>query len=244
MSSKKPVIGISADINVEEAGNFPGHRQTFVYEDNVKSVEAAGGLPVVLSVTTDEAIIKQLAEEIDGLLLTGGADVNPLEYGEEPLENQGMISPERDQFEIALVKAVIDLKKPVFAICRGIQIMNIAYGGTLHQDLAYISKETSKHKQNSLRPGDESHTVFIKKDSYLYELFGDEVMTNSFHHQAIKEVAKGFKVTAASKDGIVEGIQKEGDCSVAGVQWHPEWMVGDHHEHMLKLFKHLVKEAS
>jgi len=243
MSSNKPIIGVSADIGVEEESKFPGHRQTFVYEDYVKSVESAGGIPIVLPVTTDEEIVKQLAEEIDGLLLTGGVDVNPLEYGEEPLEQQGGISPERDKFEIALLKAVIDLKKPVFAICRGLQIMNIAYGGTLYQDLTYISKKTLKHQQGSVNLGDETHSVFVEKDSYLHDIFGEKVMTNSFHHQAVKEVAKGFKVTAWSKDDIVEGIEKEGDCSVVGVQWHPERMA-DEHEHMLKLFKHLVKEAS
>lgn len=96
---------------------------------------------------------------------------------------------------------------------------------------------------NTRQPGDESHTVFVEKDSWLHELFGDEVRTNSFHHQAVKDVAEGFKVTATSKDGIIEGIEKEGDCSIVGVQWHPERMAGDN-EDMLKLFRHLVKEAS
>ncbi|WLV24913.1 gamma-glutamyl-gamma-aminobutyrate hydrolase family protein [Aciduricibacillus chroicocephali] len=243
MAEKKPIIGVSADIGVEEASNFPGHRQTFVYEDYVKAVEAAGGVPIVLPVTRDEEIIKQHAEEIDGLLLSGGVDINPLEYGEEPLENQGAIFPERDEFEIALVKAVIELEKPVFAICRGIQIMNIAYGGTLYQDLEYAPEHTLKHQQGSGRPGDESHTVFVEKGSWLHGIFGEEVRTNSFHHQAIKDVAAGFKVTAKSKDGIIEGIEKEGDCSIVGVQWHPERMA-DERDDMLRLFKHLVKEAS
>jgi len=240
MEVKRPIIGISGNISIEKDGRFPGYRSAFAYEDYIKAVEMAGGTACILPVTTNADVIKSHAEYIEGLILTGGIDINPLLYGEEPAENLGRISSERDEFDLDLLKCVSKMGKPVLAICRGIQVVNIAFGGTLHQDLAGMSEFFVRHEQLS-GPSVASHTVHIEKDSYLHKIFGGKIVTNSFHHQAIKRLANGFKAVAHSTDGVIEAIEKE-DLLVVGVQWHPERMAkGD--EKMLQLFKEFVQRA-
>lgn len=238
MTSKRPTIGVSGNVSIDKNGRFPGYRSAFAYEDYITAVELGGGTACILPVTANEEVIKSHAEHIDGLLLTGGPDINPLIYGDEPVERLGKVSPERDKFDLDLVKRVSELGKPVLAICRGVQIVNVAFGGTLHQDVAGTTEFFVKHEQSS-GPSIGTHTVEIEKDSYLHRLFGDEVITNSFHHQAIKELANGFKAVAHSKDGIIEAMQKEEDLSIVGVQWHPERMA-KYDRKMLKLFEDFV----
>ncbi|MGH4123175.1 MAG: gamma-glutamyl-gamma-aminobutyrate hydrolase family protein [Clostridium sp.] len=239
--SKKPIIGISGSLIIDQGGNFPGYERSYVNDDYVQSVANAGGTPFIIPMVYDENVLISQIEVIDALILSGGHDVNPLLYGEEPIQNLGGILPKRDTFDIKLVKIALEMNKPILGICRGEQILNVAGGGSLHQDLSYIDGCFIKHNQGSL-PSVATHTVQILEGTKLHEILGDTVMTNSFHHLAIKEVAPGYKISAISKDGVIEAIEKEGGGFILGVQWHPEMMAKDHPV-MLKIFKKLIDKA-
>jgi putative glutamine amidotransferase len=133
------------------------------------------------------------------------------------------------------LKHVIDQGKPVLAICRGLQILNVAYGGTLYQDMSEIKESCIKHDQYS-NTSDPSHSIIIKEGTHLHSLYDNQALINSFHHQAIKDVASGFEVSSWAKDGVIEAIKKQGEQFVVGVQWHPEMMAKEHTS-MLNLFK-------
>jgi putative glutamine amidotransferase len=208
----------------------------------IQAVVAAGGTPIVLPVINNQTAIHRQAQIIDGLLVTGGFDIHPLLYGEEPFERLEFIDPDRDNHEIELVTMAHGLNKPIFGICRGIQLINVAFGGSLYQDISQSPGSYIKHMQKSKREV-AGHTVEIMKNSRLYEVFGEFVVANSFHHQAVKEVAAGFMVNALSKDGIIEGIEKAGANFVVAVQWHPEHMIY-RYPVMLNLFKRFVTEAA
>jgi len=180
---------------------------------------------------------------VDGLLISGGQDVNPQNYGEEPLPNLGDIFPERDDFEYGLLKAALEAKKPVLGICRGVQIINTYFKGSLYQDLSYMGIDVLKHNQVNT-PSRVTHSVTVDKNSKLFEIFGEEkFMVNSFHHQAIKEVGNGLVKTAAAPDGITEAVEKTDYPFLVGVQWHPE-MLHESVEMMNKLFARFIREAS
>ncbi|HET7618148.1 MAG TPA: gamma-glutamyl-gamma-aminobutyrate hydrolase family protein [Vicinamibacterales bacterium] len=197
--------------------------------DYLKSVEDAGGEPVVLEPTTDPA--RALAE-IDGLLLTGGADVDPALYGAPPHEKTEADAA-RDAFEIPLTREAIAHDVPLFAICRGVQVLNVAAGGTLVQDLP--SEAPSEIAHSVEHPKDaRSHDVRVTPGSRLAEAMGagsaiDVCPVNSRHHQAVARIASSFVVSAISDDGIVEAIERPGASFCLGVQWHPEnfWRTGE-----------------
>lgn len=237
----KPLIGISGNILINQTGMFPGMERAFVNCDYVNSVIEGGGSPVILPVIADDEAIEVQMRNVDGLILSGGYDVDPLLYGEEPTQKQDFIYPEIDDHDIKLIKAAYKMNKPILGICKGIQILNVAFGGTLYQDLSHIEDCFIMHSQNSKRymPG---HTVEILKGTKLYNIFGDTIRTNSFHHQAVREVAPNFIPNAWSKDGVVEGIELKGEGFVIGVQWHPEGMF-EKYPIMLKLFKAFVDAA-
>lgn len=239
---KKAVIGISGSITVETDGDMPGYERAYATDDYVQAVAREGAIPVILPIVQDEDIIKEQVKNVDAIILSGGHDVSPLVYGEEPLLKQGEILEKRDYFDIKLLKTALELKKPVLGICRGLQLLNAALGGTNYQDLSYIEGCTIKHDQGSSGPTTVTHTVETKKDSKLNKLFGDTFLVNSFHHQALKEIPQGFVVSAKAKDGVIEGIEKLGEDFVVGVQWHPE-MMSVKHENMRVIFKELIKEA-
>ena len=161
------------------------------------------------------------------MVLSGGRDVDPHFYGEEPLEKLEAIFPERDVHETALIKAATDLKKPIFAICRGMQILNVVYGGTLYQDISYAPGEHIKHYQIGT-PYQATHSIKIDKSSTLFRM-ADKLeveRVNSFHHQALKKLADGLKVVATAPDGIIEAVEgtNEDGMFILGVQFHPEMM--------------------
>ncbi len=238
---KKPIIGISGSLIIDEGGMFPGYERAYVNNDYVQSVVRAGGIPYVIPLVYDDEVIKAQIEHIDGLIMSGGHDVNPMLYEEEPCKELGEILPKRDKFDMLLIKNALELKKPILGICRGEQILNVANGGSLYQDLKFIEGSYIKHNQGRL-PYYPTHTITIKQDSKLYSILGEEVLVNSFHHLAVKTVAPGFKAVAHSKDGVIEAIEKNGDLFVVGVQWHPE-MLSASYETMQKLFTKLIEEA-
>nr|WP_314387457.1 gamma-glutamyl-gamma-aminobutyrate hydrolase family protein [uncultured Fusobacterium sp.] len=223
---KKPIIGISASMIYEEKDElFLGDKYSCVAYSYVDAVYKSGGIPVTLPILKDVSAIREQVKLLDGLVLSGGRDVDPHFYGEEPLEKLGAIFPERDVHEMALIKAAIDLKKPIFAICRGMQILNVTYGGTLYQDISYAPGEHIKHCQIG-SPYQATHSIKIDKQSTLFRM-ADKLeieRVNSFHHQALKQVAKGLKVVATAPDGIIEAVENEDGVFVIGVQFHPEMM--------------------
>lgn len=238
---KKPIIGISGSIMKDSTGDFAGYERAYVNNDYVESVVRAGGIPYIIPLVEDEDVIKEQAKFIDGLIMSGGQDVNPMLFNEEPCKELGDILPKRDTFDMVLIREVANLKKPILGICRGEQILNVTFGGTLYQDIKFSEGSYIKHNQKKL-PNFATHSVGIVEGSKLYDILGREAITNSFHHLAVKSIAPGFKVVAYAKDGVVEAIEKDGEEFILGVQWHPEMLSKDY-KNMAKIFETLIEKA-
>lgn len=235
-AQKAPIIGVSSVAN-ESSTSAP-----LTY---INSIKRAGGVPLVIPMTSDTVELARILEVIDGLVMTGGEDIDPLKwFNEEPVRALGKIAPERDEFDITLIRMAVEKGLPVLAICRGEQALNVAFGGTLYQDIpSQVDGTFVKHSQNAPSTYG-THTIDIDKNAKLYTMLGSEsVAVNSYHHQAVKDVAKGFKITARAKDGVVEAIEKEGDQFVVGVQFHPEGMVSRGDDTFLPLFEAFIKAS-
>lgn len=221
---KKPLIGISGSVLLTNYGSSEGYRRAYVNEDYVQSVLQNGGIPFILPVVDDEEVLSTYIEQLDGLILSGGHDVTPQYYGEEPMQKIGETWELRDWFDSLLVEKALEKGIPVLGICRGMQVMNVLHGGSLWQDLSYMKDVEIKHLQGH-SPELVTHLVDIEEGSQLHELMGENhVMVNTFHHQAVRELGQGFKATAFSADGIVEAIEHEEHPFYLGVQWHPEML--------------------
>jgi putative glutamine amidotransferase len=200
--------------------------------DYVESVRRAGGEPRVLDPTQDQPAA--VVGEVQGLLLTGGVDIDPVLYGEERHATVTAIEPERDVFEFALLRAAREARLPIFGICRGLQVMNVAFGGTLVQDIEAQAAGNLPHTVPT-PPCAIAHEVWISKGSRLWTLMQEKMVdadtcsVNSRHHQAIKNLAAGFEVTATAPDGVIEAIEYPNATFCLGVQWHPEnfWRTGE-----------------
>ena len=229
-----PVIGIS--------GNFRDGDCTLAQAYYMSVIEA-GGTPVVIPSYDNERALWSLLDTLDGIILSGGADIDPDYLGEEPLPNIS-VNPRRDTQELLLVRLAADRKIPVLGICRGIQMLTAALGGKLYQDIkTQCEGNVIEHSQTIAR-GLPSHDVKIEKDSLLFSLLGTETLAvNSFHHQAVKEVPSGFRVTATSCDGIIEGMESTTFRSILGVQWHPECFILENDRTMMPIFRWLTEQA-
>lgn len=237
----KPLIGITANQFLTEGGIMAGTKRQYVSDAYVRAVLCAGGVPVLLPIITDQAAIEQQLAAVDGLLLSGGGDPQPQLFGEEPVPELGKVIPERDMHELLLIDLALKADKPVLGICRGCQLLTIALGGNIHQHLS-ADKASIQHDQNS--PGDYAgHTVLLERGSKLAKILGEQVLTNSFHHQAVNDLGRGLRVSARAKDGVIEAIEHETADFVVGVQWHPELMI-DKEPIMLELIKAFVAAAN
>ena len=231
---RRPIIGIT--------GNYDAGKCTLL-EGYYRSVLEAGGAPVIIPPCDDTDMMVSLLEGVDALILSGGGDINPLYLGEEPLRELGGINPARDWHELMLVRLAANRQIPILGICRGIQVMTAALGGKLCQDIYKESSATLKHSQETERHVC-THTVRIEANSLLHRLFGTETLpVNSFHHQAVREVAPGFAVSARSADGVIEAVESTEHKSMIGVQWHPECMILGGDRSMMPLFEWIVGEA-
>jgi putative glutamine amidotransferase len=236
---KKPIIGIT--------GAYVKHNEymegVYVHHDYHKSVAANGGIPIILPYINPEIALETLGL-CDGIILSGGEDVDPQLFGQDPHHQLGPTTPERDLAEIAMVKYALENNIPLLAICRGVQILNIALGGTLIQDIPSQVEAPIQHSQKIDRSRD-THWVTISRDSRLYEIVGSErVRVNSLHHQAIDRVADDLRVVAQSSDGIVEAVEYiHPSTFTVGVQWHPESMARTNSE-MNNMFAEFIKKSS
>ncbi len=233
---KKPKIGIAANILIMDSGMMPGIYRAYVNNDYVESLEKAGCIPVMLPVLSDLEDVKAQVEGLDGIVLSGGWDIDPLLYGEQPLLQQGFTMSEVDRFYLSVIQAGDELSIPIFGICKGMQAINIAFGGTLCQDIGSQMKPCFQHMQQAPRY-DATHKIGVEGGSFLESALGEEAMVNSFHHQSIKAVASGFRVTASADDGVIEGIERINGSFICGVQWHPEMMAKYDNKIMLQLFQ-------
>jgi putative glutamine amidotransferase len=240
MNKNRPVIGVTPCYNYDK-------KMAYIKDGYCEGVNKAGGLAVLLPATEEEGILEQIVNDLDGFLISGGPDVDANYYGEDNLPFNGEISPVRDILEIFLVKKAIALNKPVFGICRGAQIMNVALGGTLFQDIEGQNKENIMLKHDQSAPKwYPTHDITIDAGSKVWNSCKSEVLrVNSFHHQAVKEVAPGFKVTARSKDSIIEAIEHINHRFAVGVQWHPElmWQVNPEFLNMFKDFVNSCRQC-
>jgi putative glutamine amidotransferase len=259
--TKKPVIGIAYSDSSLRDNQM--RIRTYVSRKYYRSIFMAGGLPILLP-TVDPHFNKRLIDEensdfrenynhiieqylnmVDAIVLAGGEDVDPKFQNEDPHPSLDLVNPFRDEFELALTRAVFKRKftrrkLPVLGICRGIQVMAIALGGKIHQDIKEIQK--LQHSQNAPRWA-TSHKIAIESGSRLADIMqSSEIFTNSFHHQAVKDVPDGFKVVASSSDGIIEAMESAGDHFMLGVQWHPE-ETSEADEFSARLFKGFVTAA-
>lgn len=215
----------------------------FVSDAYIQAVKAAGGLPLILPLVKSKTVIQDYASLCDGFLFCGGGDITPLLFGQEPSAGIGKTDITLDLFQIRLMKVVLEHQKPVLAICRGMQIMNVACGGTIYQDLNNVDFEVINHMQNSLSRRDVSHKVFFAPKTRLNRFLGDFAYTNSFHHQAVHHLGQGLMASGTTGDDIIEAIEMPSHPFAVGVQWHPESMLSAA-PNMKQLFHALVHHAA
>lgn len=216
------LIGITCSTAPENEKNGP---RQFLNRAYVWAVERAGGVPVILPVLRDNTGAERVLGALDGLLLSGGADVAAYHYGETQHEKVDGVDEERDATELALLKVALAQDMPIFGICRGIQVLNVAMGGTLIQDLPSQAPSSIAHRQsdNNIPRNCPSHPIRIVSDSRLRRIVGvGEMQTNSFHHQAIKNLAPGLVVTATAPDNVIEAVEGPNHRYLLAVQFHPE----------------------
>ncbi|MCQ9277320.1 gamma-glutamyl-gamma-aminobutyrate hydrolase family protein [Streptococcus suis] len=224
----KVIIGISG--NEQEFPTKSGRTYVTVASELADGVRQAGGVPMVIPMGTPD-LAKDYINMIDKLILSGGQHVDPSLYGQERLIDSNDYLLERDEFELALIEEALHQGKPIFAVCRGMQLLNVALGGSLEQEVAH-------HWQEGITG--TSHRLQVKPKSRIGQLFAQGSPINSFHQQRIKELATGLVATGLDpRDGTIEAYESRGNQALFGIQWHPEFLYNDCKQHR-DLFQYLV----
>lgn len=233
--SMHPLIGIVIC-------GFTGSRQ-FVPNAYIQSVRYSGGIPLLIPLVRSDRMIGQYLNICDGFLFCGGADITPLLFGEPPRPCGGETDITVDLFQIRLMKQVLSAQKPVLGICRGMQVLSVACGGSLWQDLSLCPQKVYGHMQHTSDRSSVSHRIRTVPGTQMRRWIGPSIPVNSFHHQAVKEPGRSLSVSARSGDGIIEALEHTEHPFAVGVQWHPECMYRNSEE-MRTLFHKLIKHAS
>jgi putative glutamine amidotransferase len=239
---RRPVIGLTPDVASaeEEAAGAPRYELKLQY---VEGILKAGGLPLLLPFSEDSSVVRAYLERVQGLVVTGGAfDIPPGYYNETPREGLGPLKPERTAFETLALRLALERELPILGICGGMQLLNVHFGGTLHQDISRELPEALVHEQKheSTQP---QHPVEVKDGTHLSDAVGKgALMVNSTHHQAVNALGEGLRVSAVAPDGVIEAIESTKHPFVLGVQWHPEALVGSVPVH-LGILKHFIRQA-
>jgi putative glutamine amidotransferase len=240
----KPLIGISCGTFYDRSWCPPsfGHRKTYV-----DAVLNAGGAPTLIPPVEDTETLRALYERLDGVLFAGGGDIEPIHYGHTPHARLGSLDPLRDDAELPMARWAVAEGKPVLGICRGVQVLNVALGGTLWQDIP-TQIETELHHNSSYEREDwthMAHAIRIAPDSLLCRLLGTEQLTiNSLHHQSVWEIAPGLRAVAWAPDGVIEALEGTSQSFVLGVQCHPEALQGTADERWQSVFRAFVQSCA
>ena len=239
----RPMIGITCDLDLGTGRDTraPGRGAHVLYDDYVQAVLVSGGLPILLPTVQDEDSRVAYAQPLHGLLIPGSpADVDPVYYGEEPHQRLGPVNPLRTDFEIELVRLTLTRGIPVFGICGGAQVLTVALGGSLYQDIPSQVPKAYKHAGSPER----AHSVDLVPDTRLAAiLHTQEMRVNSLHHQAVKVPGQGMVVSASARDGVIEAVEISDQPFVIGVQWHPERLFKED-EASQRLFTAFVQAAA
>lgn len=240
----KPLIGVTPDFNAGDRKEWGGREATFFLRARyIRAIEDLGGVPVILPLAENRADRKRLLEGIDGLLLTGsGPDLAPSLYGERQRYTFRVMSRRRADFELDVARMAAASKLPVLGICGGMQAINVAFGGSLIQNIESQMDSPLPHRQKA--PATElSHAVDVAPKSLLRRILGQaNIRVNSSHHQSVKRVAPSLVASAVASDGVIEAIESPKHRFLLGVQWHPEFLY-DRYAFHRKLFQALVKAA-
>lgn len=239
MSSSRPLIGLTTYASKNEYGN----PITALATHYIRAVVEAGGLPVLLPASLGEAEWRDLFARLDGIVFTGGGDIQPELFGGVPHPKIGGVDPERDALELPLARAAATEGKPFLGICRGLQVVNVALGGTLFTDVADQLTGAIRHDWHEGYPRTHlAHPVRVNEESRLGQILGEPLPhVNSLHHQGIRALAPGLKAVAFAPDGLVEAVELPGHPFGLAVQWHPEWLT--EHEAARRLFRAFVEAA-
>lgn len=242
LSLSRPLIGLTTYHKM--AGQSPPIEIIGLMPSYIESIVAAGGLPVLIPLGLGEAELTGILARVDGVLLPGGGDMEPSIYDGTAHDTMYGIDPDRDRVEIIVARQAVQMQKPLFAICRGHQVLNVALGGTLWEDVKAFMPQAIRHDHFRGFPRNHiAHSVTAVPDSHIARVMGKtEIDVNSLHHQGIRDLAPELRATAVSADGLVEGAELPGHPFAVSVQWHPENLIHDDPA-MLSLFKALVKAA-
>lgn len=234
--SSRPIIGITGGNVKTKTGSYAFN----VGQAYVTAIRHAGGIPLLIPLGTGKADLRRITQLVDGVLFTGGGDIATKRFNGQDHPRVYGVSPLRDKLEFTLMDLVLEGRKPLLAICRGIQVLNVAFGGGLYTDIADQLENALKHDWYPNYPRDKhAHTVSLKPGSLLHEIFqADEVPVNSLHHQGVGKVGEGLEAIAFAPDGLVEGLVVKNQSFAVGVQWHPECLPDD--PPMQALFKAFI----
>lgn len=239
-STLRPIIGITTSSYVQD-----GKLYNRSYHKNAEAIAKAGGLPIFIPTSLDVETLRAIYDRVDAVLLPGGPDVDPMHYGEERHPRTIHIDHPRDELELTIARWQVEEDRPTFGICRGHQLLNVALGGTLVQDIPDEVGENITHDQPDGQPRSQRlHTIDIAPGSRLASILGmTQVSVNSLHHQSVEQAAPGSVVTAHAPDGVIEAMEMPDKRFMISVQWHPEDLY-DGDESMRRLFEAFISAAA